>query len=92
MILIEVRRLAIEMCITDFAGTGSWCERFMRRNGLCMRTITTVRAFFLGGRRGTRTPKHFVNLTGESKNFKMLEFPLNKLQSLSIGCFYFFPI
>jgi hypothetical protein len=25
--------------------------------------------FFLGGRRGTRTPKHFVNLTGESKNF-----------------------
>jgi hypothetical protein len=26
-------------------------------------------AFFLGGRRGTRTPKHFVNLTGESKNF-----------------------
>ena len=29
-----------------------------------------VRAFFLGGRRGTRTPKHFVNLTGESKNFK----------------------
>jgi hypothetical protein len=26
-------------------------------------------AFFLGGRRGTRTPKHFVNLTGESKKF-----------------------
>jgi hypothetical protein len=38
-------------------------------------------AFFLGGRRGTRTPKHFVNLTGESKNFKMLEFPLNQLQT-----------
>jgi hypothetical protein len=38
------------------------------------------RAFFLGGRRGTRTPKHFVNLTGESKNFKMLKFPLNQLQ------------
>jgi hypothetical protein len=38
------------------------------------------RAFFLGGRRGTRTPKHFVNLTGESKTFKMLEFPLNQLQ------------
>jgi hypothetical protein len=30
-------------------------------------------AFFLGGRRGTHTPKHFVNLMGESKNFKMLE-------------------
>ena len=29
-----------------------------------------ARAFFLGGCRGTRTPKHFVNLTGESKNFK----------------------
>jgi hypothetical protein len=46
------------------------------------------RAFFLGGgggRRGMRTPKHFVNLTGESKNFKMLEFPLNKLQILSIA-------
>jgi hypothetical protein len=26
-------------------------------------------------------PKHFVNLTGESKNFKMLEFPLNQLQN-----------
>jgi hypothetical protein len=39
----------------------------------------TNRAFFLGGRRGTRTPKHFVNITGESKNFKMLDFPLNKL-------------
>ena len=37
MILIEARRLAIEMSITDFAGTTSWCERFMRRNGLCMR-------------------------------------------------------
>ena len=42
MILIEARRLAIEMSITDFAGTASWCERFMRRNGLCMRTKTTV--------------------------------------------------
>jgi hypothetical protein len=38
-------------------------------------------AFFLGGLRGTRTPKHFVNLTGESRNFKMLEFPLNQLQT-----------
>ena len=42
MILIEVRRLAIELSITDFAGTTSWCERFMRRNGLCMCTKTTV--------------------------------------------------
>jgi len=39
----EARRLAIEMSITDFAGTTSWCKRFMRRNGLCMRTkITTA--------------------------------------------------
>jgi hypothetical protein len=37
--------------------------------------------FFLGGRRGTPTPKHFVNLTGESKTFKMLEFPLNQFQT-----------
>jgi len=42
MILIEVRRLAIEMSVTDFAGTTLWCERFMRRNGLCMRTKTTI--------------------------------------------------
>jgi hypothetical protein len=35
----------------------------------------------MGGRRGTRTPKHFVILTGESKNFKMLEFPLNQLET-----------
>jgi hypothetical protein len=37
--------------------------------------------FFLGGRSGTRTPKYFVNLMGESKNFKRLEFPLNLLQT-----------
>ena len=42
MISIEARRLAIEMSITDFAGTTLWCGRFMRRNGLCMRTKTTV--------------------------------------------------
>jgi hypothetical protein len=38
-------------------------------------------AFFLGGHRGKRTPKNFVNLTGESKNFQMLDFPLNRLQT-----------
>jgi hypothetical protein len=27
-----------------------------------------------------RTPKHFVNLTGKTKSFKMLEFPLNQPQ------------
>ena len=42
MILIEVRRLATEISITDFAGTTSWCERFMRRTGLCMHTKTTI--------------------------------------------------
>jgi hypothetical protein len=36
---------------------------------------------FLGERRGTRTAKHFVNITGKSKNFKMSEFPLNQLQT-----------
>jgi hypothetical protein len=40
-----------------------------------------VQRFFSGGRRGMRTPRHFVNLTGESKNFKMLEFSLNQLQA-----------
>jgi hypothetical protein len=48
-----------------------------------------ARAFILGGRRGTRTPKHFVNLTGESKNSKMLDFPLNKLHILSLTAFIF---
>ena len=42
MILIEVRRLAIETSITDFAGTTSWCERFTIRNGLSMHTKTTI--------------------------------------------------
>ena len=42
VILIEVRRLGIEMSITDFAGTTSWCERFMRRNSMCMRTKATI--------------------------------------------------
>jgi hypothetical protein len=44
--------------------------------------ITPV-LFFLGGSRGTRTPKNFVNLTGESKTIKWwfswvkLRIPLN---------------
>ena len=42
MILIEARRLAIEMSITDFAGTTMWCKRIMRRNGLCLRTKTAT--------------------------------------------------
>jgi len=42
IILIETRRIATEKPITDFAGTTSWCERFMRRNVLCMRTKTTI--------------------------------------------------
>jgi len=42
MILIEARRLAIEMSTTDCGGTTSWCERFLRRKCLCMRTKTTI--------------------------------------------------
>ena len=42
MILIEARRLAIEMSSADFAGTTSWCKKFMRRNGLCVCTKTTI--------------------------------------------------
>jgi hypothetical protein len=37
-----------------------------------------MQRFFSGG---TRTPKRFVYLTGESKNFKMLEFPPNQRQT-----------
>jgi hypothetical protein len=47
----------------------------------------TLSAFFLGGCRGTRTPKHFLNLTGEIKYFKMLEVPLNQLQTLTAFIF-----
>ena len=42
MILIDARRLATEKSTTDFAETTLWCERFMRRNALCMRTKTTI--------------------------------------------------
>jgi hypothetical protein len=35
--------------------------------------ILVSSAFFLGGHMGMCTPKHFVNLMGESKNFKLLE-------------------
>jgi len=38
MTLIEARRLATEMSISDFTGTTSWCGRFMKRNDLCMCT------------------------------------------------------
>jgi hypothetical protein len=46
---------------------------------VCVCVRVYIQCFFLGGGRGTRTPKHFVNLTGESKHFKMLELrvPLN---------------
>jgi hypothetical protein len=40
-----------------------------------------ISVFILGKLRGTRAPKHFVNVTEGSKNFKMLEFPLNQLQT-----------
>jgi hypothetical protein len=50
-------------------------------NTLCYKQWVNISAFFLGRCRGPRTPKHFVNLTGESKTFKMLEFPLNQLQT-----------
>ena len=42
MILTEGRRLTIEMSITDFAGTTSWYERFVERDGLCMRIKGTI--------------------------------------------------
>jgi hypothetical protein len=54
-----------------FEGTTHWC---------------LAELFFLGGRRGTCTPKHFVNLTGKTTNFKMLEFPLNQPQTFYSLC------
>jgi hypothetical protein len=67
-----------------------WRMRFLNAFTLTIITTTIIitillllllSVFFLGGRRGTRTPKHFVNLTGERKNFKMMEFPLNHPQT-----------
>jgi hypothetical protein len=49
--------------------------------GVALHRIEISSAFFLGGCRGTRTPKHFVNLTGGRKNFKMFEFSRNQLQT-----------
>jgi hypothetical protein len=54
-------------------------HKFLSVNYFTMLLLSAF--FFLGERRGKRTPKHFVNLTGESKNFKMLEFPLNQPQT-----------
>jgi hypothetical protein len=59
-----------------FLGLGSLCVLVVF---FILQTILRTSAFFLGGRRGTCTPKHFVNLTGQSKNVKMLEFPLELL-------------
>jgi hypothetical protein len=50
-----------------------------------MKRLSKTSAFFLGRRRGTCTPKHFVNLMGESKNFKMLEFPHANLE-VTVSC------
>jgi hypothetical protein len=50
--------------------TNSEMSRFTIGNEFCpTQRIVGSSAFFLGGRRGTRTPKHFVNLTGESKKW-----------------------
>ncbi|KAG8225841.1 hypothetical protein J437_LFUL004770 [Ladona fulva] len=38
----KTRKLAVDMSIADFSGITSWCERFMKRNGLCMRSRTTI--------------------------------------------------
>ena len=64
MILTEARRLAIEMSITDFAGTTSWCERFMRINGLCLRTKTTIvqKLFREYGRKIIEFHKYVINM------------------------------
>jgi hypothetical protein len=40
-----------------------------------------MQCFFSGGTQGYVYPYTFVNLTGESKYFKMLEFPLNQRQT-----------
>jgi hypothetical protein len=42
MIIFETRRWAVAHGITDFAGTASWCCRFLKRHGLSMHTRTTI--------------------------------------------------
>jgi hypothetical protein len=55
-----------------------------------MTFMTSEAGLFSWGDAGVRVPlNHFVNLTGESKNLKMLDFPVNKLQILSLTAFIF---
>ena len=42
MIINEARRLAANKGADDFKGTASWCFRFMKRNGLSLRTRTKI--------------------------------------------------
>jgi hypothetical protein len=43
------------------------CAVILLLHVVLQNSIGIPSAFFLGGRRGTRAPKHLVNLTGESK-------------------------
>ncbi|XP_035209984.1 uncharacterized protein LOC118184424 [Stegodyphus dumicola] len=38
MMIYEAKRIAVEKGIQDFTGSPSWCNRFMKRSGLSMRT------------------------------------------------------
>ena len=42
MIIHHSKEIARIRGLNDFKGTPSWCHRFMRRNGLCMRVRTTI--------------------------------------------------
>jgi hypothetical protein len=51
--------------IADFAGETSLCERFMRRNGLCVRTKTTV---------AQKRPHLYVESEASSENSRADDF------------------
>jgi hypothetical protein len=42
MIIFETRKWTVASGITDFAGTASWCYRFLKRHGLSMHTRTRI--------------------------------------------------
>jgi hypothetical protein len=69
------------MCALFVLGSLVTRKKYTARCRLNCTIYIYIYNFFLGGRRGTRTPKHCVNITGESKNFKVLELSLNQLQT-----------
>jgi hypothetical protein len=60
----------VEPCYAMYSSISNnkFCQ-MLHQNEHCIATYCHTVLFFLRISRGMRTPKHFVNLTGESSNF-----------------------